>query len=603
MEALVSRKSLTIKDLAFCSKMVAIACLVLVAASCTYTLPDEKYFVDIKQTLPNATISLNNFDNKDTIFLYQSANFQYNIVLANSFFIEAGVFLGSTKLSTSTSSKGTFSIDGANLKTGTFQLKIQFTSTSGTGSLADKSGAELAQIWRSWVLIIDVDPPSKPVLRKSVENGFLKISWDPYLKKNFINYTFYYSRAPGYSPTTLVIDKPLGSFYIDSSYVGGSPSHYFISIKTISGSATSSTVSANAPQNVTIKYRSSDSTATLVWRKSNYAGSFKEAVVSENGVKRKVITNPNDTSLVLKLNNVLFGRYSTVSLTINSKYPYAYYQPFKDSLLIDNPVGAKRTEAYQTYYYNKAIGALMAYSPGYGSLRTFDSNMKVIDSIRISSTFSMPYPGNYLYFPSTGGVTQLNLITKATKKYQTKGYYGSYITPHFISGSDNQLVSYSLKDTTYPWDIQYSSQVVDLLSNSAIGSLGLKLSDDGRYAVMNGGMYEIKGGNLNPIGSLYPVYIFRPDNNDELIYLGSPTTILKSSDRTILRTITPPVSEYTNINYDPATKNILYTKYGANKIFLINIDTQKVTTVNASGAAWFINGLLINQDGYYLKIM
>ncbi|MGC4023182.1 MAG: hypothetical protein QM734_15185 [Cyclobacteriaceae bacterium] len=152
------------------------------AAACTYS-PNEKYVSPIKQKLPNATITLNNYNSQDTIYIYQAADFQFNISAANITITEVDVFLsGVTVFSTSSATGGTFSISGNNLKTGTYELKVQFKSNSGSGSLADVSGAEQVQVWKSWTLKIDVDPPAKPILQKSIENGFLKISWTPFKK-------------------------------------------------------------------------------------------------------------------------------------------------------------------------------------------------------------------------------------------------------------------------------------------------------------------------------------------------------------------------------------------------------------------------------------
>ena len=175
---------------------IAISCLlVIMFVSCTYT-PEEKYFAEIQQILPQASITLNTYNEKDTIYLYEATNFQFTISTSVSIKTST-IMMGSKSLFTTSAASGTFFIAYENLKTGTYELKIQFTSTSGTGSLADKKGIETVEVWRKWVLVIDVDPPPTPVIQTSKQNGFLKVSWTPYLKKNFKNYVLTINRPYG----------------------------------------------------------------------------------------------------------------------------------------------------------------------------------------------------------------------------------------------------------------------------------------------------------------------------------------------------------------------------------------------------------------------
>jgi hypothetical protein len=587
--------------------------LLVMAISCTYK-PEEIFFTEVQQVLPQTTISLNSYNEQDTIYLYEASNFQYSISTSVAI-ITSNVLMGSMLLHSSSKASGSFFIAYENLRTGTHELKIQFTSKSGTGSLADKKGIETVEVWRKWVLVIDVDPPPAPVIQTSKQNGFLKVSWTPFLKKNFRNYLLIKS---GTYDKRLTITDPNRTSYIDSTYVGGEPVNFTVVVNTNLATAISNTVIVNDPQAISIKFNTTDSTAVVKWRKSKFEGAFKEVAITENDILRKTITNPNDTSLVLKLKEVIFGLASTISVTINAKYPYANYKPFSVTEYNSNPLGAKRTEPYQRLYYNKVLDAIMGYSSSYGLLRTYNNDLKVIDSIRVNGTLSMPYPGNYLYFAVSGGIRQVNLLTKETKNISTKGHYQTVITPDKISGASNQLVSYGLIDATYPWDNRYNKGIVDISSNTIIfqsdveydlknGTYGpIFLSDDGRYAKSGQAIFTTTGNTLTQSAFLNSVaYDFRPDNNDELIFRGTPTTIIRTSDLTTLRTLSPPVSGYFRKNYDPATKTMLYMGEGAREVYLINIDTQVVTSVKAlsNNCVNLVNGVLFDVNGYFLKVM
>jgi hypothetical protein len=597
----------------FKSRILLFVSIILALFGCTYFPEEEKFFVEVSKKLPEFTISLNDYDNNDTIFVFQPSVFKFNLTVKDVVLKKVDVLLGSNVIATTTTPSGTFSIANGNLKTGIFELRIQFTSNSGTGSLADKTGQEELTIWRKWVVNIDVSPPPKPILSAAKTNGFLTITWPPFNKKNFKNYQLFIRR--GYEETRTYTDRRR-NFYVDSSYVGGEPVGYWLQVNTISSYSASDEKVIFEPQNVRISYRSVDSSALITWRKVKYDGALKEIVLTENDILKKTILASSDTTFTLKLTDVLFGANSTIGWKLSQKYPYKNQSPLTSSIIVDNPVGAKRVQPYQNLFYNKTLNTIMSYSGTFGLLRVYDTNMKIIDSMQMSSNYSIPYPGRYVYYPQSGGVVQQDIITKSTKSFPTKSFYSPSITPNRVSGADNGLIAYDYFDRTYPWDVLYGWGVGNI-KTLAIYSQGdisydpkvnvilpLNISDDGRY-VMRGG--SISDSQTNVAISYLPgtVYEFRPDNNDEVIYLGSPTTILKTSDKTLLRTLTPPEPGYTRGNYDTGSKNILYTKYQAKKIYLINIDDQRVTSINACGSciSTLVNGLLFDGRGYYVKVL
>ncbi|MGC4023181.1 MAG: hypothetical protein QM734_15180 [Cyclobacteriaceae bacterium] len=412
------------------------------------------------------------------------------------------------------------------------------------------------------------------------------------------------------------------SYFIDSTYVGsnGYSTAYSVTVNTVTASTASDPKVVNDPQSLSLTYDPSDSTTHLTWRKSLYPSAFKDAVIMENGNVRNSVTTASDTTYDLKLNQVVFGNASSVSLTVNSKYPPKNnnYYPFTGSATIANPTGAKRIyNGYQQYYYNKTLGAVMGFDGHW--IRIYNSSMRAIDSIAQTASFSMPYPGNYIYY-SSGGITQLNLLTRATKKVPTQSHYGHYsIGPAFVSGADNQLASCGIFDQTgFPY-LEYQTDLADMNSDSIVNYQYTEipydpnqnysftnrvLSDDGRYAIMGSYIYQITNNTFNLIGSVSGTLQFRPDNSDQIIKTSFPTQIISTSSLSILNTVSPPFPGFTQKNYDPVTKNILFEEYNVNRIYLVNIDTGVAIPISAFSIGWtFINGYLISNTGYYLKIM
>src|SRR5688500_12421054 len=145
----------------------------LLLAGCTY-MPEEVSFTEVPIPENVYSISLNDYDEADTIFLYGEANFSYRASTSPGDILNMYVTLDEASLG-GDSQAGTFSIKNEHLKTGIHELKIMFRATSGSGSLADLSGREQFQVWRTWTVKIDVDPPPKPTITQTVENGFVKL--------------------------------------------------------------------------------------------------------------------------------------------------------------------------------------------------------------------------------------------------------------------------------------------------------------------------------------------------------------------------------------------------------------------------------------------
>jgi len=575
--------------------------LLFIFVSCQYELPDDKYFNDISKDAPKSFISLADYDNNDTIYIYQPTQFQFSITSAHQYVSKVDVLLGSTVISSFTSGNGVFNIDLFNWTPITSTLKIQFTANSGTGSLADHLGGETVTVWRSWVLIVDTNPPPTPTITVSNSNGFLQLNWPAFKKPTFIKYIVY----PGHniqSGESIEIKNQNTTSYVDSSYVGGSNT-YRVSIVTTYGQS-DATLTVNSPQSATYHYSAPDSLVTLVWKRQRYDGAVKNITISENGTIIDVIgSTVTDTTYSFNLKNAAFGSSSSISLTVNASHPYPGYEPFSFTVSIDNPTNAPHIIAnrqpgnnQQIYFYSQSNG-LVAYNQKDGYTRIYNSAMKLVDSIH-TVVFSAPYPGRYFYYNPwiDNSIIQRDLTTGATKTFTPSG--NGYVSNLFASSSG--FVSYSLEDPVHG---DFSVGLININTRTMIDIRLYRLSDDGRYA-NNGPLIFTYDGSQFSNMIMAPIIDgrFRPDNNDELISTASPTVIVNSSDGSILRTITPPDNSYTWKSYDPTTHMLLYTKAGSYKAYLIDIDTNSIKTINATGIA-FLNGTLFDVNGNYLKIL
>ena len=88
---------------------------------------------------------------------------------------------------------------------GTHTLSLQLFTRSGTGSIADYSGAEGFLMQKDWVLkVVDDYEMGPSIVDTSFQNGLLKLRWKEYKGLNFENYKVYKWVQPTALPDQLV---------------------------------------------------------------------------------------------------------------------------------------------------------------------------------------------------------------------------------------------------------------------------------------------------------------------------------------------------------------------------------------------------------------
>lgn len=578
--------------------------------ACTYELNNVKVFTEVEQTTPSVNISLDHYNDQDTIRLYGPANFTYSIQLSGASFAEARVLMGSSVLLETTKLSDKFTIAGTSLKTGTYPLKIEFISSSGTGSLADHAGGEFIQIWRQWTLIVDISPPPAPVLTKSTQDGFLAIRWTKCKKLDFASYTLY--RYGSVVNASRVFNSASDTLFVDSTYMSGYNVTYRVEVKTSQHTVLSNEFVVFGPQAVTYSVNSSDTSITVRWKKTPYPGAFKEVIIKEDNIVRATMVNVADTVMAFKLQNAIIGDNSTVQVAINPRYPG--YGSYSSSTTLVNPVGAPKIIPGTKYFVRQPGDVVMIHTSPF--LRTYNATMQVVDSI-FSIDPSIPYPGTFLYETNGTGIRRRNLVDGTTQQFPTTGPFGGAMAPTEFSVSSGGILSYGIIDANNPFDRRFKSAVVNTNTSTTINQVIVswepggfykiyKPSDDGTHAFYRNinGIYTVAA-SLTHLGRITngSFFAFRPDNNAEIILFGVPTQIVKTSDQTLLRSFAPPAPSYVMTAYDPISKYFLYTKSQARVVYMIHIDTQDVKTANIANATAMINGIVITANGYWKKVL
>lgn len=599
--------------------------IALLAAACTY-LPDEEYFNTIPQSDPVTSISLENYNEQDTIFVYNITNLNFNVGTDKGVIKEVQVLVDNKLLTRTNSLSDDFQINENNyLKTGVYELKINFISSTGSGSYADKRDAEKITVWRTWTLVVEVDVPyrnSSADVKFSRENGFLKISWNPFLKPNFIKYELYIKNQNAYQGRTITITDPTKSFWIDSSFVDGGSAEYNVYAHTRYQGGGSGTKTFYSYNDFRLNYRASDSTALLSWRKAVYDRSFKQYTIQVLNETPITIVNVGDTTLALKLKNVILGR--STAITFKMQGQQGAYSPPSRTIDITNPVVLKKIAGAPKLIYNISRQAVIGLK-NTGRLCVYNASLQVVDSVTLDKTnFPLPVQGNFAYFTNlSADVTQLNLLTLEKKTKSIASENGYRTGPWNISGTSTQLVSYdyislinNYKYNEVIYDFATNTKVYSKIgasSNSTSSSLPRtypRLSHDGRFAFYQQSIYLVNNGALQLIAALPTTGTFvdfRSDDNEEFFFqtTSGAIEVYNSNDVTLKRSIASPAANTVYQSFDAGTRHMLFQDQSDN-IYIVDVATgniKKHIKAHGSGLYSLVNGFLYRTDGVYLKVL
>jgi hypothetical protein len=584
--------------------------LAIFLGACTFQ-SDEEYFKKIEQPdLSDFSINLFDFDPEDTIYLYGTATFNYQVAAGGRPVDDVIVMLGDQRLPANEGDS--FSLPGWALRNGVFPLTIEFATNSGTGSLADQLNVEMITAKKTWIVSIDVNPPSPPTITSSVENGFLKLSWPGHSKPDFIKYVLTKVDGDDYMRIDLLDQEE--TTWIDEEYVGNSKNgtSYYVTTHSTNGEATDSEVRYDL---LDVSFvMNADSTIKATWKRSLFTGTFKEYVITEVPDHEIVITNINDTSRLITLQDVIFGRASQVYVHLNSKtrdLPYYFGESatFEPGIALPTALNDLRVR------HNPYLNALTVTEGS--KIRVLDDSMNYSGIERDAGAYisTNPYPGNTVYSGSELAVKWIDLETGTTMSLPlyagTRGWDGTsngltYTTVYNSLMGNLGYLYYNQIRRISDGKVLYSRWK----HNST--SLSLRISQDGQFLFNNSNeMYRIANDTTELIGVLTytgRVRQFREDNGAELIVdsdVGN-IKIYNSNTLALKRTLNPPEAGFEWTAYDAVTRQMTWTKEYSDKVYIMHIETGqkrmfKAAYNNYTGA--YVMGDYLFTRGRYIKVL
>ncbi len=286
--------------------------------------PEEEHFVDL---LPSPlTISLNFTDPSDTLVVWGQTEFSYQLDLDDREFEEVRFYVDSIFIGSSQSSRN-FSFSSQAFPDGPHTLGIEIWVHSGSGSLADRLGAEFALALIEQPIYINNALPD-PIVDISAERlgGGMQLSWPAYLENNFQSYKIYKIYDSGAERLEATISNPTDTSWSHPHFIGGEQLSYRVDLCATGVQARGATVNFSdvIPQLIDIS-TDDDGNTTFRWNRCKYSSAFagyRIELDSTGGWQPFAsILNINDTTLS---NHVIpFGvhkEYRLVTLSSNPLY-------------------------------------------------------------------------------------------------------------------------------------------------------------------------------------------------------------------------------------------------------------------------------------------
>nr|WP_319397654.1 hypothetical protein [uncultured Carboxylicivirga sp.] len=557
---------------------ILLVAITLLLGACEYE-PGGSNFVEIEQeTVTPVSITLNDINPSDTVFIYQSTNINIKVNSAKEL-VQAEVLLDGEQITTMYSNQLSFSISPYQYSEGVHKLSIKATLASGTGSLADMMGLEYFWGELSWnfYIVKNIEDKFKFDYRIN-DDGFMELYWSNLIPDNYIQS---YTVQGSYSQDgDIIITDASQKTYVDYGYVCGN-GYYDVKIILKDGNIFWKYLSIDSPT-PGLYFEDIDLERLRVfWDKPLANARFNLFIDDEVYVTEMV-----DTSIVV---SQYFGEMRSFKLEIKprmAEYDNLYnttsvYERNNLGMYLELP-------NWPLYAYNKTENII--YTTRYSSLLAFDANsMEIINSIVIEGNpWGLIYGGKLASAPHNGTVAAMT--GEETWILPNSQLGSSVVIPGVDGDIHTRLAALTSNDQFFV--VQGKTNICTVynsLNGAKEGEFTFTyntvydmpdfdtVSDDGKYFCSSSdtGMevLEVNGVSTTVVYTdtrEYSGAMFVPSHPDQLLLrVGSVIELRQMPDFTLLQQM-----EVTNdallCNIDPATTNLLY--YQNDSLRVCNVD-------------------------------
>ncbi len=567
--------------------------LSLILLSACYFEPEGDFFNEIPEKDYSAlSIDLN--ASSDTIYLSTITKFEYNTNTAD--FTVMGVIaeVGTKEVYRGQGGgAGVFFLDPNQFATGTYTLTLSVIVQSGTGSLADKLNAEIVQVWREFVLIMDAEQPQQLTITKlDTTKGNIIVNWNSYKKWNFQSYTLIkeFSRDNYYYETTdyVTIDSQNDTSWVDSDFVGGYV-RYRIDI-TAAGKTTRSDVKSYSWLPKT-DYSIEGGKVILKWQTPQFYSNVKRTLLYSYYPPFLNFDQVSDNLTSYQIDvDLELGEIYSITVLLDSSDPKQSLR-FQPSGFIGKDYFFPYTQPNLFHPVDKIFYGYTILNGGINSI--MDQNFNFYAMVYFGESFyrrKISYNGQYfITHESKNGRFSFNdtdpKSLQLSNNYEIDGVLNSE-----LSISDNGLLAYATLAGTF---------VIDWKTRNTIFSTPIKgeqvlISPSGKYLMIGKNIYINQSGVFQYYGSITINYLLRMifTENDELIvsYPDGTLKIWNLANLSIVNSIQTPIVNHWNLTYDPISKRAILTDFKA--YYMINLQSGAVKKITSDGYITLLNGKL-----------
>lgn len=255
--------------------------------------------------------------NSDSIYLYTSMTVKFRFRSDNQDIKAVRFLIDGMEKGLFYNNNGEFLISSNELAEGKHTLVIEIYTYSGTGSIADKIGAEGFVASKSWDLVMDKN--FNPTTTSGIINGLLYITWTKFKATNFKEYIIY---KCDYNYAEKEIGRSITPEFTDSTYVG-EDAHYRIKVKTTDDQENTFwylNLSSDLPQPVfTVD---SLNHYAINWRKSHYYNAVDTFLIFKgayNDNYNRIGYTLNSEDTVYNITGLCFGDIVSLKLRLVPK--------------------------------------------------------------------------------------------------------------------------------------------------------------------------------------------------------------------------------------------------------------------------------------------
>lgn len=587
-------------------RFILISILTIISFGCEYNL-DQEHFIEVAKPSETHQFELSLIPENDTILVVDVTELNFDLKTFGLNVLKGVIKLNDKEWIINSSTEKII-IDPEDFSAGIDTLKATFYTNSGSGSIADKVGAEGYSIEKKWLLMHDgrTAPAITPTNSVS-EDGFLKLSWS---KCNQINFQSYVIKK-GFQVIKVITD-PNCTSYIDSTFVGG---NYSYSIDTKVFTRNKTTFGEKLLINETYPHILFEKIGTdklrIYWNKSKYKCKYELAYgKGQSEYTHVYFDSSSDTEYVIstpaigvQLSFILFSNPVHLEYSIN--YAQMDFKNFiNGSFLSSNfpEVGYNRLE---NIFYSNNDQHINCYD-----IKTMTIK-KTIDLGEWVTRYSCATNSSKLAV-----YTYQNIYVFDDENLQNPTKFtlsGVNSVSHFIL-TDNNYVAISYPSKYILYNVQEKKAVATLnIENYPSYNQHPKIttSQDAKYVCISSSngikLYKIENSTFTEVYSdarSYSSVYFNPLNPTELLLSitnDKSIEIRNIPDFSLKKTYYLPAN-YQIENIDTESGYLLL--HNSSRLLVFDIQSGNIKLgINCTSSNYQLFGnVIFSNDGYYLDI-